>query len=92
MSMKILIITGKLASSLVKKFSSQSKHEVYVHTMKTPIAAFLTPQKIIRDIKCNVNFLKSIDIIITPGLIRKNVSSIQDKIGIPAYKGPIECC
>jgi dihydropteroate synthase-like protein len=57
--------------------------------MKTPIAAFLTPQKIIRDIKCNVNFLKSIDIIITPGLIRKNVSPIQDEIGIPTYKGPI---
>jgi len=87
--MKILIITGKLASSLVKKVSSQSKHEIFVHRMKTPIAAFLTPQKIIRDIKCNVNFLKSIDIIITPGLIRKNVSPIQDEIGIPTYKGPI---
>ena len=90
MSMKILIITGKLASSLVKKVSSQSKHEIFVYTMKTPIAAFLTPQKIIRDIKCNVNFLKSIDIIITPGLIRKNVRPIQDEIGIPTYKGPIE--
>jgi len=88
--MKILIITGKLASSLVKKVSSQSKHEIFVYTMKTPIAAFLTPQKIIRDIKCNVNFLKSIDIIITPGLIRKNVRPIQDEIGIPTYKGPIE--
>ena len=88
--MKILIITGKLASSLVKKVSSQSKHEIFVHTMKTPIAAFLTPQKIIRDIKFNVKFLKSIDIIITPGLIRKNVSSIQDEIGIPTYKGPID--
>jgi dihydropteroate synthase-like protein len=88
--MKILIITGKLASSSVKKVSSQSKHEIFVYTMKTPIAAFLTPQKIIRDIKCNVNFLKSIDIIITPGLIRKNVRPIQDEIGIPTYKGPIE--
>jgi dihydropteroate synthase-like protein len=88
--MKILIITGKLASSLVKKVSSQSRHEVFVYTMKTPIAAFLTPQKIIRDIKSNVNFLKSIDIIITPGLIRKNVSSIQDEMGIPTYKGPID--
>ncbi len=88
MSMKILIITGKLASSSVKKVSSQSKHETYVYTMKTPIAAFLTPQKIIREIKSNVNVSKSIDIIITPGLIRKNVKPIQDEIGIPTYKGP----
>ena len=87
--MKILIVTGKLASSLVKKVSSQSKHEIHVHTMKTPIAAFLTPRKIIKEIKkLNYKYLKSIDIIITPGLIRKNVNPIQDEMGIPTYKGP----
>ncbi len=88
-SMKILVITGKLAYSVVKKVSSQSNHEVHVYTVQTPIAAFLTPKKIIREIKkLNVEYLKSMDIIITPGLIRKNVKIVQDEIGIPTYKGP----
>lgn len=88
--MKILIVTGKLASPLVKKVTSQSKeHEIHVHTVKTPIAAFLTPHKIIGEIKkSSADYLKSVDMILTPGLIRKNVNPIQDEIGIPTYKGP----
>ena len=49
--MKVLIITGKLASNLVKRESAKSKHDVHVHVVKTPIAAFLTPKKIVEEIK-----------------------------------------
>lgn len=86
--MKVLIVTGKLASSTVKEVSKKSKQETYVYTMDTPIAAFLTPKRILKEIK-NLKDpdLKSFDMIITPGLIRKDVSEIELETGIPTYKG-----
>lgn len=105
--MKILIITGKLASPLVKRESSKSEHEVYVHVVDTPIAAFLTPKRMVEEInkidfrscvkvtsnKPSESYVKkmsieSIDFILTPGLVRKDVSYIKDKTGVDAYKGP----
>lgn len=87
--MKILIVTGKLASKLVKKVSSKSKHDIKVLTVETPIAAFLTPSRIIEELKkISEEKLRSREMIITPGLIRKNVSPIKDKTSIPTYKGP----
>ena len=105
--MKVLIVTAKLASSLVKMESTKSEHEVHVHVVKTPIAAFLTPKKIVEELKkYDVNQLthdgsdveikdldekfdlKSFEIILTPGLIRKDVSYVKQKTGIETYKGP----
>jgi len=86
--MKVLIVTGKLASSTVKKVSKKSKHDIYVYTIDIPIAAFLTPKKIseeIRDLKSPD--ITSFDLIITPGLIRKDVNEIEIETGIPTYKG-----
>jgi dihydropteroate synthase-like protein len=84
--MKVIIVTGKLASSTVKTISKKSKQEVHVFTIDIPIAAFLTPKKILNEIK-NIPEIDSFDMIITPGLIRKNVSEIEDNLGIPTYKG-----
>ncbi len=106
--MKVLIITGKLASNLVKRESAKSKHDVHVHVVKTPIAAFLTPKKIVEEIKKYGGYdlktdtsddlqiddlhdkfnINSFDIILTPGLIRKDVSYVKEKTGIDTYKGP----
>ena len=105
--MKVLIVTAKLASSLVKMESTKSEHDVHVHIVNTPIAAFLTPKKIVEELEkydinrrtqedSDVKFndldkkfdLKSFEIIITPGLIRKDVSYVKQKTGIETYKGP----
>ena len=105
--MKVLIVTAKLASSLVKMESTKSEHKVHVHVVNTPIAAFLTPKKIVEELKkYDVNRLthdgsdveikdldekfdlKSFEIILTPGLIRKDVSYVKQKTGIETYKGP----
>ncbi len=84
--MKVLIVTGKLASKTVKRVSKKSYQDTNVHTIKTPIAAFLTPPKILEEIK-NLPDLDSYDMIVTPGLIRKDVSEIEYETGIPTYKG-----
>ncbi len=49
--MKVLIVTAKLASSLVKMESTKSEHDVHVHVVNTPIAAFLTPKKIVEELE-----------------------------------------
>ena len=86
--MKILIVTAKLASPLVTKVTTQSEHEVHVLTFNTPIAAFLTPRRIVAELD-NISGieLESLDMIITPGLIRKDVSYVGEVTGIPTYKG-----
>jgi len=101
--MKVLIITGKLASPLVKRESSSSVHEIHVHVIQTPIAAFLTPKRIVEELERygsndnhdgenNKNIetfdLKSYDLILTPGLIRKDVNYIKEKTDIETCKGP----
>lgn len=84
--MKVLIVTGTLASNTVKKVSKKSKQDAHVYTINTPIAAFLTPKKILNEIK-NITDLDSFEMIITPGLIRKDVMEIESETGIPTYKG-----
>ena len=103
--MKVLIITGKLASPLVKRESNKSEHEIHVHVVNTPIAAFLTPKKIVEELQnhgknhvikgdlvdqVNKFDLNEYDLILTPGLIRKDVSYIKEKTGIETFKGPTE--
>ena len=92
--MEVLIITGNLAEKLVKKFSISSVHNVKVHVVNTPIAAFLTPKKISREIKEMGSWgllnLDEIDMIIIPGLIRKDATIIKEETGIPTYKGPTD--
>ena len=86
--MKILIITGELASNLVKEASLKSDHDVQIHVVKTPIAAFLTPKRIIAELRTlPASEIETLDMILTPGLIRKDVSIITDEMGVPAYKG-----
>ncbi|MCE5214348.1 MAG: dihydropteroate synthase, partial [Methanobacterium sp.] len=87
--MKILILTGKLASKSVHKAASASKQEVETFIIDIPIAAFLTPKRINQELnKLDQEYLKSFEVIITPGLIKKDVSTVEEKIGIPTYKGP----
>ena len=87
--MKILILTGNLASKMVQKISSESKQEVQTLTINIPVAAFLTPKRIIQELKrLDQDYLGTFEVIITPGLIRKDVSPVKDKLGIPTYKGP----
>ena len=88
--MRILIITGNLAYPLVKKIGNESNQDVIVHLANTQIAAFLTPKMIIKEIE--THYKKDlednkIDMIITPGLMRKTTDEIANKLNIPTFKG-----
>lgn len=80
--MRILLVTGRLAEPLVKKYGKGC--DVFVTPVS--VAAFLTPELIVRYLKkANV---KGYDLILIPGLVRGSAQEIEDKIGIPAFKGP----
>ncbi|MFA4701665.1 dihydropteroate synthase-like protein [Pyrococcus kukulkanii] len=80
--MKILLVTGRLAEPIVRKYGKGC--DVFV----TPVtvAAFLTP-KMIADYLEKAK-VKGYDIILVPGLVRGSTQEIEDRIGIPTYKGP----
>ncbi|MBZ9570829.1 dihydropteroate synthase-like protein [Methanobrevibacter sp. TMH8] len=88
--MKILIVTGNLAFPLVEKAAKDSNHDVMIHIADTQIAAFLTPRMIINEIEdyySNELANGEIDMIITPGLMRKSTADIAFALNIPTFKG-----
>ena len=49
--MKVLIITGDLAYPLIKSVVEDANEDVIVHVADTQVAAFLTPNMIIKEVK-----------------------------------------
>lgn len=85
--MSILIITGNLAYPLIKKVAYNSDKDVLIHVADTQIAAFLTPNMIIKEVKNNFkDRFDEIDLILVPGLIKKGTDKISEELGIPTYK------
>lgn len=86
--MTILIITGNLAYPLIENVVNNTDEEVIVHIADTQVAAFLTPNQIIKEVKSNFSSqLEDIDLILVPGLIKKGTSQIAEELGIPTFKG-----
>jgi dihydropteroate synthase-like protein len=85
-NLKLLLITGKLAEENVKHFANESKLTTETLALKTPVAALLTPEKIIEALDA-VN-LKRFNIILLPGLVRGDTAVISKVLGIETYKGP----
>ena len=86
--MKVLIITGDLAYPLIKDVVSTSMEDIIIHVADTQVAAFLTPNQIIKEVKTHFsNQLDDIDMILVPGLIKKGTKEITKEFGIPTFKG-----
>lgn len=86
--MKVLVITGNLAYPLIKDVVADSKEDVIVHVANTQVAAFLTPNMIIKEVKNNFkDELDDIDMILVPGLIKKGTNKISKELDIPTFKG-----
>jgi dihydropteroate synthase-like protein len=77
---KVLIVTGKLAESLVRDMSG--KADVLVLPVK--IAAFITPAMLER----YATRLKKYDLILIPGLIKESFLSLEKSISVPIRLGP----
>jgi len=81
---RILLVTGRLAEPIVRK------HGKGCDVLVTPVsvAAFLTPELILRYLKKAGVRSGDYDLILIPGLVRGSAQLIEDEIGIPTFKGP----
>lgn len=84
--MKVLVVTGVLAENIVRDYAKQSKTETQVLPLKVPVAAFLTPQTILEALKKEKT--EGFDMILVPGLIRGDTTTISKSVNIPTFKGP----
>ncbi len=80
----ILLVTGRLAEPLVRKYGKGC--DVFVTPVS--VAAFLTPELIVRYLKKAGIRSENYDLILIPGLVRGSAQIIEDELGIPAFKGP----
>ncbi|WP_423792759.1 dihydropteroate synthase-like protein [Methanocaldococcus indicus] len=88
--MKILIITGKLAGKRVSEVAKKFNF-VDVHIADISVAAFLTPNLIIKEIKelerkKNKKLNEIYDFILVTGLVRGNLDKVYNETGIRCYK------
>ncbi|NVM56068.1 MAG: dihydropteroate synthase-like protein, partial [Candidatus Helarchaeota archaeon] len=84
--MSILILTGVMAYEILEEYITPFANSVKLMKLPISIAAFITPQFVI-------NQLKKIDFspyksIIVPGLMQGSTQSIEDVFNIPTFKGP----
>lgn len=84
--MKALIVTGTLARQLVEDNVKQSRVRAEVLSLPTQVAALMTPEYVSSRLACMP--LQGFDLVMLPGMMRGDVSSVSKKIGVPAFKGP----
>ena len=84
--MKVLLITGQLAQDIVKCSAKESSMETETLALKIAVAAFLTPQTIVEQLKKTK--LTGFNVILVPGLVRGDTSLISKATGVPTFKGP----
>ncbi|AEH25362.1 dihydropteroate synthase-like protein [Pyrococcus yayanosii] len=80
--MRILLVTGRLAEPLVRKYGKGC--DVFVTPVS--VAAFLTP-RMIADYLERAG-IRDYDMILIPGLVRGSAEEVEERIGVPTFKGP----
>ncbi|MEM4618811.1 MAG: dihydropteroate synthase-like protein [Desulfurococcaceae archaeon] len=89
--MKILLVTGLLAEKTVRETirETNTKHEVDVVTIPVQVISLLSTEQIANYLK-QLNIDKNkYDLIIIPGLCPGSTQIIEEKTGIPCFKGTI---
>ncbi len=89
--LKILILTGKLAShialSIASKISSDMGIKVDVGILNIPVAALITTRDVLEYLSQRASEVKGYDIIIAPGLMLGDLDIVNRALGVRCYKG-----
>jgi hypothetical protein len=85
MDRPVLLVTGKLAAPLVRKFSAESDVKTEIRIMPVSVATFISSELL-------VNELKGLDpsvysMLLVPGLARCDLKEVEDALGLPTFKG-----
>ncbi|MEM2828663.1 MAG: DUF6513 domain-containing protein, partial [Candidatus Jordarchaeales archaeon] len=78
----MLFVTGRLAEGQVRKYAESLEIEVDVVSLPVSVAALITPQMLVEHLKGVVSREKY-DAIIVPGLLRGDVSAVEEQLGVP---------
>ncbi len=84
--MKILLVTGKIASESILRNIHDTEHAITVRSLPVSVAAFITPEFALEYLV--ENDLNTFDLILLPGTMQGDVSQIEQATGIPTFKGP----
>lgn len=82
----MLLLTGRLASPLVRKYSRVEGVEAEVVVAPIPVATFLTPEMAVRELERKG--VKGYDLILLPGMVRFDPGEVERRVGVPTYRGP----
>jgi dihydropteroate synthase-like protein len=83
---KILLITGKIASESILRNVYDTEHSITVRPLPVSVAAFITPEFALKYLV--EDDLDTYDLILLPGTMHGDVSQIEQVTGIPTFKGP----
>jgi len=89
--LRVLLVTGRLAEPLVRKYAGDVKAEVDVACLPVSVAALITPQMVVEGLRGAVA-RKKYDMIIVPGLMRGSTKPIEKALGVPVFKGSRYAC
>jgi dihydropteroate synthase-like protein len=84
--LRVLLITGILAKKIVEKYAKQSRVKTDILDLKIQVAALLKVPNIKNELEKHK--IQGYNLILIPGLINGDTSTISNSIGIPTYKGP----
>ncbi|MEM4971835.1 MAG: dihydropteroate synthase-like protein, partial [Sulfolobales archaeon] len=89
--LKILLLTGKLASQLARSIAHEvSKSlgvEIDVDVLDIPVAALMTVKDVLEHLSKKVGEARQYDIIIAPGLLIGDLEIVNRSLGVRCYKG-----
>lgn len=84
--MKVLFVTGKLAESRARDIASKYGCRVFVAS--TEGASLIKPRAVAEGLMKHRSLLEGLDLILVPGLMRGDISKIEEETGIKTFKGP----
>ncbi|MEM3737078.1 MAG: dihydropteroate synthase-like protein [Candidatus Bathyarchaeia archaeon] len=84
--MKVLVVTGQLASDTVKRYVRKSPVPIEVMVLPKQVAALMTTRYIAEALASRD--LTGFDMILVPGMMMGDTLQIQKKVGVPTFKGP----
>lgn len=84
--MSILLVTGRLAEPVVKKYAAESQLKIEVVALPFAVAALMTSRYIARQLRHMG--LRGFEMVLVPGLVKGDLSTISEAVKIPTFKGP----
>jgi len=86
-SLRVLVVTGRLAEESVRRSVSGLGMDVEVRILPVSVAAFITPEyaaEALGNLEAG-----DYDVILLPGMVRGDVSPVEEATKIPTFKGPV---